>query len=383
MRTARLDGLTGLRFLAALLVVAHHTLSPSLVRGGLAAVPVVSDLARMGFVGVTFFFVLSGFVLTWSWDPSRDRRGFYGRRFARVWPLHAATYVLMAALVLPWAGREIPDLATSGLGLLLVQSWSSDPHVFFGGNAASWSLSCEAFFYAVLPFLLPAATRLGRRAVAGVVVGAVLLLALAPLLVRGAGYGLLALSVLPLYRLPEFLLGVLLGLAVRRGWRPGWSTAQAGAACLTAYLVATVALHGLTTAHVRDDRALVNLYGNLLMLLPFVALIAAVACADVERRASWLATGVMVRLGEASFALYLVHSAVIVLTAQQPLGHRFLNGLPLAVHAVLLSVGAASVLHAAVERPLERRIRSALVAREARRRAVSVREVDPAVALEG
>lgn len=59
----RLDGLTGLRFLAALLVFLHHIFSASIVPHGLARIPGTKDLAQLGAVGVTFFFVLSGFVL--------------------------------------------------------------------------------------------------------------------------------------------------------------------------------------------------------------------------------------------------------------------------------------------------------------------------------
>jgi len=367
--SARLDGLTGLRFLSALLVVAHHTLSPSLVRGGLADVPVVSELADIGLVGVTFFFVLSGFVLTWSWDDRRDKIGFYGRRFARVWPLHAVTFLAVALVVLPLVDRDAPSLGQGILGLLLLQSWSWDVGTYFAGNAVSWSLSAEVFFYAVLPLLVPYLVGRGRRAAWSVVAGCVVVLAVLPLVVRAldVSHGLLSLAVFPGYRVGEFLVGVVIGWAFRSGWRPAWSLRQAAFLCVGAYSLATVLLNPLVHAEVRDDRALVNLYGGLLMLLPFAALIAAVAAADLGERRSWLASKPMVLLGEASFALYLVHASVVLLLAEQGHGQRFLGGLGLAGLAVVLSVLASVLLHRGVERPAEARIRARLSAREGRR----------------
>ena len=80
----RLPSLTGLRFWAALLVVTYH-LSRQYHR-----LPLVSSLVWYGRDGVTFFFVLSGFVLAWSYAGAAlvPDRVFYRRRFARVWPLH-------------------------------------------------------------------------------------------------------------------------------------------------------------------------------------------------------------------------------------------------------------------------------------------------------
>ena len=56
-----LPSLTGLRFYAALLVVLYHLNSHA------GRIPLVSELTRFGRTGVTFFFVLSGFVLMWSY----------------------------------------------------------------------------------------------------------------------------------------------------------------------------------------------------------------------------------------------------------------------------------------------------------------------------
>ena len=75
---------------------------------------------------------------------------FLGRRLARVWPLHAALVVGLVLALPSWTGAD--DHALRALSL--TQAWSTDGGVFFWcGNAASWSLSAELFFYACFPFL--------------------------------------------------------------------------------------------------------------------------------------------------------------------------------------------------------------------------------------
>jgi peptidoglycan/LPS O-acetylase OafA/YrhL len=149
----RLNSLTGLRFLAALVVVLQHATRH------FAQVPVLSELFDQGAVGVTFFFILSGFVLTWSHKPVRSKWNFYRNRFARVYPLHLLTLLLSIPLVLAAQEFSWTSLVAT---VLLLQAWSPDRMVQFAMNGPSWSLSCEAFFYAVFPFLITPISRLRR-----------------------------------------------------------------------------------------------------------------------------------------------------------------------------------------------------------------------------
>lgn len=74
--------------------------------------------------------------------------------------------------------------------------------------------------------------------------------------------------------------------------------------------------------------------------IPFAILIGATAQADIDRSASLLRNRHLVRLGEWSYAFYLVH--LIVIRVAVELAERS---------------GLAGLLHATVERPLERRLR--------------------------
>lgn len=125
----RLDSLTGGRAIAAFLVFWHH--GAEQIEGGISS----------GVVGVSLFYVLSGFVMAWT-DPVSDTAWpFYRCRFARIYPVYfVAVTVAIAVAVL--GGRFEPvDLAA----YTLLQSWSPFDEVYFAANAVFWSLSREVF----------------------------------------------------------------------------------------------------------------------------------------------------------------------------------------------------------------------------------------------
>lgn len=217
---SRLPSLTGLRFWAALLVVLYHL---SRKVGGL---PVLDPLAWYGRSGVTFFFVLSGFVLAWTYGGSPVPTGaFARRRFARIWPLHVLSTVLSlgadAAI-----GTALP-VAAALWSLLLVHPWAQA--TVYGGNPASWSLGAEAWFYLLFPLLLRLLAPRRRAWLPVAAVCAALgpaLWAAGPLLPADPTVRGWLLDYLPLARTPQFVLGVAVGLAVRHGLLPGCGSAR-------------------------------------------------------------------------------------------------------------------------------------------------------------
>src|SRR5262245_14988195 len=84
----RVESLTGLRWLAAFGVFLSHV-------NVFLPLPFTKGLFGLGVSGVTFFFVLSGFVLTWTMTRDDTAGYFFGRRFARIWPM------LFLAIALP------------------------------------------------------------------------------------------------------------------------------------------------------------------------------------------------------------------------------------------------------------------------------------------
>ena len=126
----RLDSLTGLRFFAAYMVLMHHFTN-------FAQLPLIWHWYGFGTTGVTFFFVLSGFVLTWSFVPSDTAPRFYWRRFARVWPLHLVTTIVAVPVFYMW--RDVPmDWTGVLLSVFLLHAWVPTATTYFAGNPASW-----------------------------------------------------------------------------------------------------------------------------------------------------------------------------------------------------------------------------------------------------
>jgi peptidoglycan/LPS O-acetylase OafA/YrhL len=344
----RLNRLTSLRFFAALIVVLHHTFRD------LVTVPGLTPALIIGTVGVSFFFVLSGFVLTWSARPSDSPRAFYRRRFARVYPLHLLTF-LIALPLLGWIGQGYTPFEVTA-NLLLVQAWVPSPDVYFGMNSPSWSLACEFFFYTAFPII--AAVLLGRanrtlwRALLSVIVVG-LVVAIGVTVVFSDETARFLLYIFPPFRMLEFTAGCILARLVMQGvrCRIPLAVGVAGAA------LACVGLLGfhygvMPVGHGVEDA----------VLLPFVLLIIAIAAtSDIEGKASVLTTPWAVRLGEWSFALYITHWLLLqALVHADPFSHNrsLLARIAEGGLFVLVAIAVSGLAHVWVERPLERRLRA-------------------------
>ncbi|WP_309616276.1 acyltransferase [Salinibacterium sp.] len=355
-RTPRLDALTGLRWWAAFAVFLYHILIFAPLPSG------VSAILGQGYMGVTFFFVLSGFVLTWSMSPSLPRSTFYWRRFARIYPSHLIALLLAIPVfyqVWPWVEplwRKPFEPGVLSLSFPLLQGWSTDPHVLFSGNPAAWTLTCEFFFYALHPFIAMALTRFDAR-------GAVLFGIAA--IVIAFSYRLVALThpdlwfsdlPPPIVRLPDFVAGMAVAWAFRQGWRP---KVPVLAGMVSLGLV--TGLIAVTSAMFPESGPVMFVvgFGNEFMTIACAVVIVAITRRALEGRRSIFASRAQIKLGEWSFAFYLVHATAIYLALtlfglQEP---SWRNLVWFAVLGVV-ALAAAAALHTWVERPVERRMRA-------------------------
>ncbi|MFJ1590079.1 acyltransferase family protein [Kitasatospora albolonga] len=347
---SRLDSLTGLRFWAALAVVFYH-----LSRQG-GELPWISDITWYGRSGVTFFFILSGFVLAWTYDgKSVPVVVFLWRRFARIWPLLAVSTVASIAV---WRalGTDI-SLRGTAATLALVNAWVPERPYLVGGNPAAWSLSDEAWFYLLFPLLMALPlmrSPRGRVGIAVFVCVASVGVWLSSSLISDSLVRLWAMDYFPPTRTLQFVLGVAAGLAVKRGWRPPVG--------LRAAVVLVVAWHLVLipwSDAVPDTLWYSPYTASQLLAAPFFALlVAAAATADVERRRTGLSGPGMVRLGQWSFAWYLFHEIVLralLGTFGKPVG--LLDTATLWGATLVLSLALAAIAYHGVEHPLERLLR--------------------------
>lgn len=143
--------LTSLRFFFAFFVFLSH------LQGIKSGNPIFNWFVRNiffeGYIGVSFFFILSGFVISYSNDLKISKNKFhnirfYKARFFRLYPLYLLTMLICAVSI---ANISWP---TWLINIFAIQSFlpTINSHVI---NAPSWSISNEFFFYFSFPFIFP------------------------------------------------------------------------------------------------------------------------------------------------------------------------------------------------------------------------------------
>lgn len=150
----KLDQLTGLRYFAALLVFLSHFKWKELNNG-------LSKVFNSGYVGVSFFFVLSGFVLSYSYGDKISNhflsaKKYFLLRLARLTPLHLLTALPFIIYEIYKSDFHILKIL---INILFLQSWIPNSSYYFSLNAPSWSLSNEMFFYALFFTLIFLSTK--------------------------------------------------------------------------------------------------------------------------------------------------------------------------------------------------------------------------------
>lgn len=353
-----IPALTSLRFFAAFAIVlfhawALHWLSP-------------------GFFGqacpwhaVSFFFILSGFILQYNYRDVVDVLGparLIGLRIARIWPLHVAA-ILCVALLLPvdfeWAFHNLsPRMFVSAL--VLLQSWDPHPLSYFAINSPAWSLSDELFFYACFPWLCVAARRFPATLVGATLSGLALYLFAASLIPESHRVMPGLYAVFPIVRLPEFVLGMVLcevgrGIACFRGKTLLWTGLEAAALTFAATLnMFVLTVHAWLVGHGWEGLAAYYAEAG---TVPAFLLLILVFSMNSGLLSRLLSVSALVYLGEISFAVYMLH---------QPI-ERFVDGrhlianpaLRTAVVAITVIASAAVAFHL-IERPINRFARRTL-----------------------
>ena len=151
MKNANLPSLTSLRFFAAICVLISHSLSylPNLI--------FIEYIGHLGYLGVPFFFSLSGFILSYNYDKDITYSRFIIKRIARIYPIHLLMLFIcfFTTLIIgnPIAGY-ISTISGTVLNIILVHGWIPEhPNIRQAWNGVSWTLSCEFLFYILSPII--------------------------------------------------------------------------------------------------------------------------------------------------------------------------------------------------------------------------------------
>ncbi len=341
-RTPHLRALTGLRLVAALLVVMFHFLTIH-ISSGTGPWDTITRLGAhvvaSGYTGVSFFFLLSGFILAYTYMDAQGRlrvtrSRFWWARVARIYPVYALAILVSFVPYQQWGawheqfcvgGHPFLEgnrpLVTLLGGIFMLQAWLPCSMTW---NAPAWSLSVEAVFYLLFPLIALATVRLGRRGLLVCAVGAWALTLTAALTYLALRLDASAMGTAwwerywawifysnPLLRLPEFLIGIALGrLFVTQTTRPAgpartpkWPLALAGLP--RARHVTVLAAAGIVAIWCLGPLPLM-LFNQVLLDPLYAALIYGLAFGEGPL-AALFASSAVVLLGEASYAMYILH----------------------------------------------------------------------------
>jgi peptidoglycan/LPS O-acetylase OafA/YrhL len=334
-KTDRVASLTGIRAIAALLVMLTHAAytTGKYTHGYLGLAYSRTE------IGVPIFFVLSGFLLFAPWvkaaagqRPSPSVRRYAWRRVRRIMPAYIVTVVIAYVLYHFRAAGPNPGHTWLGLVRNLTLSQIYTDHYLYSylhqGLTQMWSLAVEVAFYVVLPLLayLLIVVLCRNRWRPGVLLGG-----LAGLAVITPAWLILVhtTDILPdgaRLWLPTYLLWFLGGmmLAVLQQCRIRVYPVICLPLALVCFLIVSTPIAGAPTtspAELREALCKAAFYAVIATLM-----VAPLALGDQGRYARSLASKPMVFLGEISYEIFLIHLITMELVMVEVLRYHIYTG---------------------------------------------------------
>ncbi len=343
---------------------------------------VIHELFHGSIILVSFFFPLSGFILVYNYmnqdlQMQVENREFFVNRFARIYP----AYLLGLIFALPWfrAMRSDPNASpitvsnwgTALLALFLVQAWF--PQTALVWNPPAWSLSCEAFFYVLFPWLARQVNRMGRTAL-WVGVALCFVASIGPSMAYVAldpdglesrtgvwggitwmsdGWWQYVMKYNPVIRFPEFFMGMLVGKLYCMRIRRDEATEHRYGAMMSVGAVLGIVLVCLFTSRIPYLVMHNGLMAPLYLLMIFGL---SLGGGPIHKLLSWKK---MVQWGDATYAYYILHMSILViaLVVAHEAPTRSIGAPWYLALTVLSTVGISVLAFDKFETPLRRKIR--------------------------
>jgi len=306
-RRPLIPALTGIRFLAALSVALYHLSDKVAATLGISAPHFYENAGD----SVELFFILSGFILTYTRPEVNGAERpaitqFYFSRFAKIYPIYLLGWIVFAPLIYSnlvalhghGTGTYIRLAFYGFVSLTLLQAWTTNTANAW--NTPGWSLSAEAVFYAAFPFLFTYLKNKRVVVLSGLIfvcwavsVIPTLALSFLPLSLRNEFWPRELVNFVPALRIGEFIAGICLARIFLGSAKEKSIVFDLGA---LAALIAAIAV--IVAAN--------HLHAKMLLFPAFMLLLYCLACAKGPVSAM-LGSKLMVLLGEASFAFYILH----------------------------------------------------------------------------
>lgn len=320
--------------------------------------------ARGGFLWVSTFFTLSGYLITslliveWKRHGSVSATAFWSRRFRRLMPAAIVTLALVVVFGAVLAdATQLNRLRADGISALFyVANWrfvfsnTAYADLFASPSPVQhfWTLSIEEQFYLLFPIVLLGALWLGRgrwKVVAGVVGAMTVASIIWMLWLSSQGANVDRLYFGTDTRLPELTMGVLLGILLGF-WKPPGNR-WAGRLIEIAGLLALVTMLVMTFTVNRTDAWLYRGGLALYAVLSCVMVMGAIQHRSMSSRL--LSFKPLVAFGLLSYTAYLVHWPTYLVLSEERTG---LGQSPLFVVRFVATVAVAYGIYRFVEGPI-------------------------------
>jgi peptidoglycan/LPS O-acetylase OafA/YrhL len=342
----QIDTLTSTRGFAALMVVIFHFGSN---------IPPFKFISvfQVGNLAVSYFFVLSGFVMFITYyGKDYSYSEYFKRRIARIVPLYILAIVLSIIpplLLFALHKMELPIGFTTALLLNVSFLQAYFPRYVYLINAPGWSLCAEMLFYLLFPLILPFLSKKYKQKVIVIIIVFFFISQISFFyLLKNARFEGVheMLFYNPVFHLNQFLIGILGGYYYYRNletkfYLPSWF-------CLALILF---------TMKIFNMAALgnyLNLHNGLLAPLFIIFIIS-----TAKRKNVFLRAKVLVFLGEISFGIYLLQRPIHYYVCDQ-INRKFmhLNDTMLFYFYVVVLVIVSAISYIYFEKPLRNRINS-------------------------
>jgi peptidoglycan/LPS O-acetylase OafA/YrhL len=294
---ADIRALTGIRGVAAAVIVVYHFGDVQLYGGGSIAYYRIPH----GYLPVDLFFMLSGYVMALTYRNAFDSGGlrnyatFMLKRVARLYPAYIAIGLLyVAKIATGLSGPNRLSMFSSydiAGNLLMLTGWGLHVHPLIG---VSWAASAEMGSYLLLPLLLPLAVKRGTVVRGLTVLAALLAIAAVGLSGRGSSGPLDVVNGDSFYPMLRAVAGFTLGLALFRIADVLDRLSATAQDVLLAIVLAAILVNIVLEA---GDRLLY------LLFIPLVALLSR----DGRLAQALFGNALVYRLGIISYSIYLIH----------------------------------------------------------------------------
>jgi peptidoglycan/LPS O-acetylase OafA/YrhL len=291
-----INQLTFTRFLAAMAVVVYHYGKTSSALSG----ETMTALLKYGNSAVSYFFILSGFVMIIAYGNRKtklDKLTYYISRIARIYPIYILALFAVALIALQSsAGLNVKSFF---LQSLLIQSWF--PANVLTLNTPGWSLSVEAFFYLLFPLLLNLYKRVPfKQLCVGIVSVWLVSQIVFNFLLLNPQYGVPAnfLFYAPIMHLNQFLVGNLMGYLYFKLKKKNYD----------GQLLLMMLVFPFFILLVDRYTTLISFHNGLIACYyaPFILLMAL----NNGLISTWFSKGLFVILGEISYGIYILQKPV-------------------------------------------------------------------------